>query len=761
MQVARAHVVRRLAPGLGLALGLCASAAHAQYKSSDWDGKFLYGAYSTLVASDLLGNKHGALIPKLSDPASSLSDLAQQVDSVKDEYDGQTESQVDAIVKWAAEGRTGSIFEEERSVVPNKAANQAFLARMLANKAQLAPVDNMLQPTGFKSPAIQYNTHRGLYNNAYLIPQNSPASIVNAYISGIRNVEFDVLESRDNINVVVHDLVVNRLDGSYLAPPKFVKKWDYTGLQNTKENILNPLGATPSVEVTSIKTLMTTERFLTVVDATTSGMTLYADARNYAPASLLKLFVDKPALKANVVTKLYPFEMGGGVASLLPVYAARYKGDDVTAAGREIETSNPNLLLALGGAPTEATEEVQLSTAMNAGAVNFSWGEFGAIAKNLPFSRTSGATFKKFRGADVFTTAELAAIEAKTFLFARWTMDFAAVGNVRIFQTVLLPSLAGVIASDNAATYAAMAPGDKMLSAVTDNFIAIYKGVMSDALKVTITKPSGATAPLKSAWTGAGFGTSDRYPDYQFATRNGDGSVNQATLRSYYYGMPGTVGPLKEDYYSKQMRSSSAITRHIAEANTQGLPFRYVTTDLPEDMRAGAMGLFGTSWPAEIGYKPGGMIKAKLNPPHISTYNPPAWTANLWGTLRLQPTFAADLSAVSAKVSERDGLQKSLLRLKAFYETRKAGPAVLVDPAAIAAIQAPAAPYFDDTLSSGVYGEGVTALNLRLTPVVADVDRLTKAFATKYGVNWDGTPVTAKSRIDPATASLPSGNWDH
>lgn len=735
-------------------------AAQAAWKTDAWGEKFKYGAYSTLVSSYLMGTKYADLTRELSNPKADLEKLHQGVGELLIDYRNLSEIEVTKAIEFGQGGETTSIFDAQRSAVSSALQNDAFMEKMPETKAVLEPVDNMLRPNGFASAAVQYSTHRGLYNNAFKIPQNSPASIVNAYISGIRNVEFDVLESRDNVNLIIHDLVTNRLDGTFSAPPKYVRKWDAVPVLSTPEDILNPLGPTQGVEDTGIQNLLTTERFLKVVNATTEGMTLYADARNYASVSLIRLLVEQPTLSENLVVKIYPFEMGGGVTNLLQEYANRYTSGNVQAAGVEIQKLDPNVLVALGGAPNEATEEVTLSTKLGAGAANFGWNEYKSLTAKLPFTTDSGLNYKKFEGRDVFLPAELEAIEAKTFLYTRWLMDFAALGRVRVFQTALLPSLTLVIDENRRKTFHDMGPPDKILSAVNDNFVAIYKLVMAkdDPIVIRLKRPSGDEVSLAQRWAGAGFGTSDRYPDYQFALREGDGEINQGSLRDFYYSMLGAVYQ-KDDFYAVQMRSAKAIMQQIADTEKQGLPFRYVTTDLPEDLRAGAMGLFGTAWPEEMLFKPGGMIKAKFNPPNIGKYRPPPWTANLFGKLRetRDPQFALDLKAISDLVGRRDRAQKGLIRLTAYYQA----PGVLMDAEAAAAIDK-AIPYAGP-LEEPLYRKGAKVLEEKVQLLLPDIAEREKKFGEAYGVNWDGTPVGLgrRARRDPARVGVPDGNWDH
>lgn len=736
------HLNRRaamLAAGAVLALSV-ATPTFAQYKTDAWGSKFMYGAYSTRVSSALLGTRYRDLIAGLSDPRADPAVLATQVANVREAYRRLSEQEVRELLTV----RTPSIFEEARSVVPDDAANRAFMLEMRdpRNQAAYEPVDHLLTPDGFRSAALQFSTHRGLYNQAFGIPQNTPASVINAYIAGIRNVEFDVLETSDNVNIVIHDIVTNRLDGSYSAPPKYVKKWMLADLRATHEDILNPLGAAPATEKTGVNNLVTTERFLDVVNAATterpgegSVMTLYADARNYAPVSLLRLFANRPELGRNVVTKIYPFEMGGGLTNLLQAYAERYTRGDTRAAAAEIARANPNVLLALGGAPSESTEEVLLAPSLGAGAVNFSWDDFRRISPSLPFSSSRGVADPSnvMRGQTVFTQDELAAIDAKTFLFTRWVMDFAAVSNVRVLQTILLPSLQTIIATGNQAEYAAMSAKDaadnRILSAVTDNFNEIYRMVMTRRLQVTLHTPTG-DVNLADRWRGTKFGSSDRYPDYQLrATASGPISV----VASFYYGMPGTVGRKdRESYSAYRMRSTEAITSQIAEMQRNNLPFSYLTTDLPEDLRAIYMGTPG--WPRDIVYKPGGLIKAGTP----ASDKAPKWATELWGDYRRRPGFNDDLNAIEELVRQRDVLDRSITRLNAYNATYATVPGVLVDKGALAAIGDPR-PYFAGPLTT-LYDRGMAKLKADRAKVVAELTPRVERFVKEYRFNPDGTP---------------------
>ncbi|HBY9714985.1 TPA: hypothetical protein MJA52_001919 [Klebsiella aerogenes] len=604
------------------------------YRTTTWNdngiqsgpsGKFLYGGYTTLISSHIMGQKHRQLIGVLNNASASDQELSRLITNFENDYCNQSELMTLNILNFAINDLTQSIFQEERSAITNDTQNKAFIDAMPGN-ASLKPVDNMIRNGKFQSDNFQYNTHRGLYNAAYGIPQNSLASIVNAYVAGIRSVEFDVLETTDNQNIVIHDLTTNNTTGAFNTPPEYVSMHRYEDIHKRPMDILNPLGAMQAVETSNARNMLLSERFLYVMHKFLPGMTAYIDARNNAPVSAIHILKNNPEYKDSMVVKVYPFTLKGGVNSLVDVYK-RYTQGNVTNAAQEIARIQPNVLLALGSAATQANE-----AASSGSYSTFDWSAFrsSSVLPKLPFSRANTSYNQKL--TKPFTTHQLMTIESMTYNMSKWAFDFSAVTNVMVYQVNINPSLRYLIDRNNTAEIDRMPDGDRMLSATLDNFVTLFSQIKNNNLPaITLNLPNGGSKSLQSALEAIRWGFSDRYPDYTFARKKGDGSVDQGTIRDFLYSMEGTVYE-RNEYSPMKMRSTQAAMDKMVEMKSQGLIPGYATTDLPTDLRQGAMGLLGKNGlPSDIRFRSSALIKPHLLPDNIPSYVRPEWTNRLYG----------------------------------------------------------------------------------------------------------------------------------
>lgn len=625
------------------------SETNNKYRTNAWGDKFIYGAHSTLISSHLLGIKYKNLIILISNfENQSKSEISRGISALLSEYNNLSELEITQILDYAKNNRSLTIYEEERSALVTDTQNNAFIDAMQLHP-DLEPVDNIIKNGVFQSSSYQFNAHRGLYNNAYLIPQNSLAAILNAYVSGIRSVEFDVLETSDHVNVVVHDLVTNRLDGSYNEPAKYVEQEPYSAFKSTMIGILNPLSDNPDVQSTGLRGLMKTEDVLLFIYEFMPELTVYIDARNNSPISIINFLKRHPEVKDNVVIKIYPFTMAGGVYDLLSMYSERYNlsMDD---AAEEIYNINPNILLAMGSTPSQADERSRLWKVLR----GFDFEEMLGFRPSLPYARTSTLGLNAFQGKEIFSQKELEWIEATTWSTVQWAMGFSTVGNILVFQQPLIASLAHIVknpTSDNVNEFNLMPDNDKRNMAIIDNFNYVYHAVMNDSLKLVVLLPILSSTNLKNRVDNAVFGFSDRYPDFSFANRNGDGSINPNNINNFLYKMDGTVYK-KDDYAAIKMRSTRAVSDKISELNSDGLPAQYSTTDLPTDLRVMSMGLAGKlNIPDDITFRASGIVKQRFTPENYHEYTPNSWTTRLYGdAYRDFPTFANDYSALQNEV---------------------------------------------------------------------------------------------------------------
>lgn len=713
------------------------AAKNNPYRTDSWDGKFLYGGYSTLFSSHIMGTKHRILIALLNNRGASESEIARRLLDFQNDYCSLTETQAKEILAYAKENRSNSIFQEERSAIFDDSQNKAFMDKMPSNK-QLMPVDDMIQNGRFVSDTFQYNTHRALANPSYGIPQNSMAAIVNAYVAGIRSVEFDVLETQHANNVVIHDLTTNRLTGDFNSPPVYVDFNTYPNLEETNIDILNPLGSSPSVQSTGVKNMLLTEYVLTFMHKYLPEMTAYIDARNNSPVSIIEIIKRRPELGYHVVTKVYPFTLNGGLNSLVKEYAKRKFMSEVDAA-REIAAVKPNILLAMGSAATQANELASVGNYSN-----FTWRMFQSddIIRNLPFSIKSYHSLNMFNNTPIFDDIELIQIESMSYNLTKWALDFFSSTNVMVFQVNINPSLKNIVLTNNSAEFNAMPQGDKMLAAAIDNFITIYSRVKSGQQPtVTLSLPAGGSQNLQTPIANTVWGFSDRYPDYTFARHLTSGGINQDTIRDFLYSMEGTVYE-KNDYAAKKMRSTKAVFDKIAEMEKQGLKARYATTDLPTDLRLGAMGILGTlGLPADLRYRAGALIKPRFLPENIPAYQRPNWTNRLYGNAAKgrEQQFDADVaSLVKYKNTEIPRYQNAITAI----ETSRANSNVVITNQLALDSLFTSQPVFAQDVSAEQLDHVVSNLRKDLAAAQAGLELELTHFKNTYGTDfiWEPEP---------------------
>lgn len=729
-----------------------------------WGGKFRYGACSTLISSWVL-RQNDFIVAWLQDPVLYAKELDDWLPRLKEQYQNISRKQYQDILASAlGNNDTTSIFDESRDFCRTDGENVAFMAAM-RNHPELKPIDNFYADPQNRFIA-QYNVHRGLYHNAYGIPQNSVAAVFNAYLAGIRSVEFDVLETRDHVSIVLHDLVTNRLDASFDEPPKFAALWTFAELYPTPVGILDPLADSPKVTPTKAANLVSTRDLLWAVRRWMPELTLYADARNSAPVSLLKLLHDEPGLREGLVMKVYPFELGGGVYDLVTEYARRYAGGDDAAATKQIRAAAARFLLAMNSLTREVAERVTKSELLGLSST-FNWGTKvyvddrpATLSTQLPYTTDSvlkpknGArSYNRPWGDDLFTADEIEQIQGRTFLATHWAIDFSTLGSVRVFQVGLTPSLVGLIDADDKAGVTVIPAQERMISAVTDNFLATFE--LQEGIDVTLVNRLGHKSRLHNCWSAAVFGTADRFPDFAFATRKADGTVDQASLIDGYYDMVGRVYKKeKNDYAAKLMRSTKAIEAamitwpHVTRPLDCG---GYITTDLPTDLRTLRMGLSGQEeFPRWMDYRVGGVLKPQYYP---GQFIPQPWSTELFGRLRRDHAdFGKYYDAITNHLDELKPLTKALDALLAYHQC----PVVIVDQRLLQILGAKG--WFTRVLSDAEFESISQKLKSEVDMARVLIRDMQNDFAQKFGVHYDGTPVK-----QPLTEVLipPDANWDH
>lgn len=627
--------------------------AENAFSTTVWDGKFRYGAYSTLASTLMLRAYYPSLIAELNSSYIASVDYTKLMSYLKEHY--ASFRNLD-FLRLAPSAHDGNVFEPWRSIIPitRPEVNRAFMKNMAAH-AELKPVDNLIPNGQLVSTNMQYNAHRGAYDIGLGVPDNSLAAIVAAYLAGIRSVEFDVLQTTDSQSIVVHDLMTNRLNANYGSPAINVEKSTFADVGHTPTLILNPVGSAPGGAPTGIGMMMNTENVLDFIHKYMPEMVAYIDARNDSPAAVLEILHRHPEYVPNVVLKIYPFTLKSGGIGLVAAYAkvrnARLPGTfsisdytnkydpGIAAAAVELAKIRANVLLALGSAGEQAeTELPEVGLQYD----DFTQSTYISRCGLVPFCTFPGSEFglTPYTEGKPFTADDYTAIDNRTYKMFKWAASFAGITNTVVLQINLLPSMQRMLSASQ--VDAAMDKGAMIQAAANDNFVALYRAVttgtnetscLSSTLQIRVDDRSADQSTyLGCKWAHTVFGFSDRYEDYSLAQRKTDGSVDSSTVRSFLYKMDGTVYE-SNGFGAKKMRSSAAVAQMIADLKAKAVPVQYVTTDMPEDLRTAAMGMLGPAGgyglPADVDYRPGSVLKQSVTPADIPGFAPPAWSLSL------------------------------------------------------------------------------------------------------------------------------------
>lgn len=637
-------------------------------RSKAWNGKFLYGAYSTLIATHLMWREFRWLAHALNDPNSEVPRLRAEMQRYQKRYNTLRDYEVRQILAFADAHRSLTVFDERQSVIRTEAQNALFLTGMFLHP-ELAPVDLMIRDGKFRSSNFQVNAHRGLHSNADLIPPNSMAALVTAYVAGIRSAEMDVLETCEanydgpceRIPVVIHDLSINRLIGDYAWGSLYVNRHDLAFFQDRFGiGVLNPLAEKPSLQSTGIRGLMTAERMLRLAAELAPEMTLYLDARNKSPTSLLRMMHNnrEERLGANAVIKVYPFVYNAGASALVEDYAknARIPTDQ---ARKEIAELTPNLLLALGNVGREANEAAagasEIINSEDFARIYYSGLPYNSAAAKSPLNLNPYVS----KPEQILDDIALQNVEAMTWRGFMWAASFTAIGNVMILQMNVTPSLGAIATAphifDRERLFSMMTPDDKMDAAVAYNLQTLFSLVRKGQAPFFVNVVHGDDR-LSALLANARFGSADRYPDYSM----GDPA---AELRHFYYSMDG-LAQSKKGVSVEAMRSSTALLGKISELAELGLDLNYYTTDLPTDVRAALMNLLGKyGLPDDVTYRQNALVKPRFTPADVKQYEIPVWVTQLYNA----PT--AKDPEVQKYYSEIGGYTKAFLNWSRAYDS--------------------------------------------------------------------------------------------
>lgn len=514
----------------------------------------------------------------------------------------------------------------------------------------LRPSGDVIDGNRIKLPdKWQINVHRTLYNKGYGIQENSLAGVLTGYVAGLRSFEFDVLNTKDNRNVVFHDLVTNRVTGDYESPSAWVEKVEFGEVRNIPFNIVNVLSKNIKFQKTSQSVMPTTEEFLyfthKILPAALDGgddfrVSLYADARNDSPSSLIKLLsngspTSREYYNDHTVIKIYSFQYKSGALSLIKDYAEKYdlSFDDAKSA---IADADANVLLIVSSA-LEADWSIVNDTTLS----NFNRDLFERLKPRLPFSANSESGLNSFDGKTIFSEHDFRLIEEMTLKAAKFLIDFSAITNVQVYQRSLGQSLRSIIESnpsylETREKFLEMGREKKILAAVNDNLVTILEGIHNNvfpsAFAVDLytadgTKHFADHAP-KPVW-----GLSDRFPDFILARTRSNGEPNNFPLypvRNIYFAMTG--GACEKSTGSDiKKRSFSSIYNKIKEIQNSGssFPVSYITTDLDTDLMASLMGAIENPQALDDRYYTlvGNTIKNRFLPADIENFELPKWSS--------------------------------------------------------------------------------------------------------------------------------------
>ena len=443
----------------------------------------------------LASDEHNHILVKLQNINNNSSVLKSAIQAYKTAYESLTKAEVEKIVNNALGDHTQSIYEEERSVIVTEEQNVMFMQAM-AQHPEMKPVDSILNENGefINTDNFMFNAHRAAYNHAYGIPHNSMAAVLVGYVAGIRNLEWDVLETNEatgvnKVNVVSHDLATNRLTGDFFGGSQLVSANSFDTIRNITYTILDPLADMPSIETNSnVKLLKSVDMmrfihsYLTPTEGA-AGILSYIDARNDSPISFLKLLHDNTEYKNKAVVKFYPIgkaanhpadiHMDLGINHIIDEYATRYTSGNKVQAKQEISTMNALLVIGSYSFTYENGQGVAHDSAVT---------KQNLIDAGMPYSVSSTSGAKTFDGQAIFDTATLQKIENETWGYFQGIAGYAKHMNLKVLQFSLYKSLFNLheriekegITEDIRTYYEGISAESKVLSAVLDNLIYLH-----------------------------------------------------------------------------------------------------------------------------------------------------------------------------------------------------------------------------------------------------------------------------------------------
>lgn len=713
----------------------------SSYRTDRWGDKLIYGSLSTLISSYVIGIEYPRFVRNVQDPNVSVDQLKREAAQIRQRYSCLSDFEVKKILDLAGNDRSLTVYEEERSALLKEAQRSDFMAAMTP-KSNFRPGDYAVND-GYFTDLQSYQTaaHRALYNNAFGIPQNSLAAVFNSYLSGITTIEIDVLETASSDkyrNIIIHDLTTNRLNGDYNNPPHYVGMHGYEGdLEKTSLRVVNPMSDIQESQSTPVPNLVTLDRLFAVVRALTPSATLYLDARNDSPVSYISVLKDNSDVKDRFISKVYPFTLTRGYFDIVSKYAER-TGAEFDKAWSEIYSIRPLFLMVVSGSPNQISDDVYVNKVSD-----FDLDRFQNITSRLPFSRNSSQSFNKFAGDVIFSSAELALIEAQTFKLFRWSTDMNAIGNVLVLQESSRPSLVNVVNRTDAAEFAKMSQDDKIAEATTDNYNALLLMIKDGSVPVFVSGPSGEKISMTDVLRSTLIGISDRYPDFTVAGRLSDDQIDEGMLNDFVYNIKGPVVRPK-GYAAEKSQSAKASAERFDELNQLGLTARVITTDIPIDLRAV---MWKRSFPQynlpdDQRFHYNAVVKEKFNPSDISKFDVAGWTKRLYGDVYVK--YPTTLDADIAKINSSETLRDVYLASATVLQAAESSDTFILTNADSLKRLAASQPVLSNSIDREKLKQALASASLDYETARVNTVNLINQFEKKYGVPYFGSQLPSE-----------------
>jgi hypothetical protein len=330
-------------------------------KTTNWDGKYLYGAFSSLIASYVIGIEFHDRLKTVNEWQDNPAAADKVIGDMWARYSSVSPEEVAEIVRLSDANELGEIFRSRMNAVATAKDNLDFMENVMANylgseasgidtsrmdehvrdgekRRTLEPVsERWLNP---QAASFEAELHRGGYANAFGIPPNSILAHLAGYFAGDRAFETDILNTKDLVAIVAHDFALNRLRGEFFPPLAMIGNLPTAEVGETHYGIVDPDLPFPNARKTefNIKTLQNLTAFF---DRYLPEASLSLDARNMSSVTAVielnehylasrnetqktsSTPTSAPTRPLATSVKLYPFLLAHGYDQALMEYVAR------------------------------------------------------------------------------------------------------------------------------------------------------------------------------------------------------------------------------------------------------------------------------------------------------------------------------------------------------------------------------------------------------------------------------------------------------